>query len=91
MTRLPPEERPTAAELANGKTAPGICPKCGCGHLEANSTRELPTGTIHRYRYCRNPKCGARFLTSQPQERIVREVKPHRSEDEPPVLKVRSA
>jgi hypothetical protein len=91
MTRTPPNERPSAEELAQGKTPNGTCPKCGCAHFEANGTRELPGGTITRYRYCRNPACKARFLYSQPPERLVREVKPHREDDEPTVLKVRTA
>jgi hypothetical protein len=91
MTRIPPEDRPSASELANGKSTPnGTCPKCGCAHFEANGTRELPGGTITRYRYCRNPACEARFFYRQPPEQLVREVKPHR-DDEKPVLKVRTA
>lgn len=74
-------------ERTNGLT----CPKCGCGHLDANNSGNLPSGTKRRYRYCRN--CGTGFETRQPPERIIREVKPHKAEDEEeqPVLKVRTA
>lgn len=67
-----------------------ICPKCGAGNLQRYGGVPLATGTIRRYRKCRN--CGTPYVTSQPPERIVREVesKPD-DEDERPVLKVRSA
>jgi hypothetical protein len=63
-----------------------ICKNCGCGNLERYGGGALVTGTVRRYRRCRN--CGAQFETRQPPERILREVEPR---DEPTVLKVRTA
>lgn len=64
-----------------------ICPSCGCGHLDRYGGSELPTGTLRRYRQCRN--CGKKWLSSQPPEKIVREVESRG--DDGPVLKVRTA
>jgi transcriptional regulator NrdR family protein len=91
MTRTPPEDRPSADDLQRGATAGSLtCPKCGCGHLERYGGSPLATGTIRRYRKCRN--CGTPFVTSQPPERIVREVETTKEdEEERPVLKVRMA
>lgn len=69
-----------------------ICKNCGAGNLEPSNTGRLPSGTITRYRYCRN--CGKRYETRQQPEQITREVKPHKADDEdegPPTLKVRTA
>jgi len=66
-----------------------FCPRCGCGHLKTYGTMPLTTGSRQRYKRCRN--CKTRFLTSQPPERIVREVESKEDEDEGPVLKVRMA
>jgi len=69
------------------------CPHCGCGQLVKNNSQTLPGGTRTFYRYCRNANCKRRFLYSQPPERLIREVKPHKEDDEEdrPVLKVRIA
>lgn len=72
-----------------GKQLTLQCDRCGCKELERYGGTALPTGTLRRYRRCRN--CGKRFQTSQPPERIVREVEPRSDEDDRPVLKVRSA
>jgi len=86
-------KRMTFDEMRNDGRAPEptngvLCPSCGCGHLDAYRTSWLVTGTVRRYRKCRN--CGKRWVTSTPPEKIVREVE-SRGEDEPPVLKVRTA
>lgn len=74
MTRPPPEERPTAADSQRQSSGGGglTCPKCGCRNLKANGTNKFETAGIQRYRVCRN--CGTSFLTSQPPEKIVREI-----------------
>ena len=76
---------PTAAELAARESGEQVgngltCPKCGAAHLgNAYHSNELPGGTVHRYRQCRNPSCAARYLVRQPvspPEEIVREIPP---------------
>lgn len=82
MTRPPPHERPTAQELAAGKTAPmqiagkpaDVCPYCGAG-MFVKRTYGLETRTLRREK-CRNPNCGKKFITRQPQKEFVREVLP---------------
>lgn len=92
---MKPEDRPTAQQLQNRTLAAEcgsglICPHCGCGHLENYRTSGLPTGSVRRYRQCRN--CQKKWVSSQPPEKIVREVEsPKADEDERPVLKVRMA
>lgn len=65
------------------------CDRCGCAHLDRYGGTTQSTGTMRRYRRCRN--CGKRFLTTQPAEKIVREVDPRDDEDERTVLRVRTA
>lgn len=62
MTRLPPEDRPSAQELANGRSGSGVCPKCGAVEWrgEINSRVEYtrhPDGSMKtiRRRIC---QCG---------------------------------
>lgn len=91
MVRIPPDERPSAEQLQSGGSVnPLVCPHCGCGHLENYRTSGLPTGSVRRYRQCRN--CGKKWVSTQPPEKIVREVESKPDEDdERPVLKVRIA
>lgn len=71
--RLPPEQRPTAQQLAAQANGGGfVCPKCG-GVLVAYKTITTNTRKI-RYRCCRNPNCEARYVTKQQSEEIMREV-----------------
>lgn len=78
MTRTPPENRPTARELASrgaqplqiaGKPA-DVCPYCGCGMFKAG-TRKGDRETF-RYVECRN--CRKTFYSRQPPETLVREI-----------------
>lgn len=82
MTPIPPEERPSARDLAAqannqmpmqiaGSPA-DVCPYCGCG-LFANHTKTLPTRII-RHVVCRNRSCGKRFVSRQEQAMLVREI-----------------
>lgn len=82
--RPPPEERPSAAELAAagveslhiaGKPATA-CPYCGAG-MFVNGTQVFNT-RVDRYERCRN--CNKTFITRQPRKVFVREVRP--SDDE---------
>lgn len=66
-----------------------VCPHCGCGHLENYRTSGLPTGSVRRYRQCRN--CAKKWVSTQPPEKIVREVESKPDEDDGPVLRVRTA
>jgi hypothetical protein len=54
-----------------GKPA-DVCPKCGAG-MFVNGTRQ-PGSNIQRYVKCRNDKCGATFLSTQPPPTLIREV-----------------
>lgn len=62
MTRLPPNERPTAQELAAGAVSSGACPRCGCRdwrgekNSSVESTRKPDGRGIVRRRVCRH--CG---------------------------------
>lgn len=82
---IPPEERPTAAELAGMQQAfiagqpAAQCPYCGCG-MFVNRTESSAT-RIDRYEVCRNKNCGRRFITRQPPKVFVREVEPHESNE----------
>lgn len=62
---MPPEERPTAQELADASRGGNWeCPKCGCKHTEVRKTWYLKDGTRRRSRVCRN--CGqAATITSE--------------------------
>lgn len=80
MTRLPPEERPSAEELRSGSGAIE-CPRCGCKDFVSGRATSLPSGAMKRYEYCRNCKTGV--VTKQPPKQIIREVKPQRDEDGP--------
>lgn len=77
--RLPPDQRPTAAELAEQCGGSFVCPKCG-GVLIAYKTITLGTRKI-RYRRCRNINCDGRFVTRQQTEQIMREVGGEDSKD----------
>jgi len=76
MDRPPPEERPTAEELANasrGGDASGVtCPKCG-RKMMAEKTMRFDR-FIRRYRAC---FCGHKVITRQGREEIVRDVIQH--------------
>lgn len=54
-----------------GKPA-DACPYCGCGMFIDGVNRT--DREIVRYTQCRNEKCGARFLSSQPPAKLLREV-----------------
>jgi hypothetical protein len=93
MTRPPPEDRPSARELAAqgdrreeikiaGKPA-DLCPYCGCAMFAAG-TRSYQT-TIRRYVHCRNSSCGKRFISSQPPATLVREIEDEPEETEPTI------
>jgi len=82
MTRPPPEERPSARQLAAkcagqepmqiaGKPA-DVCPYCGAG-MFVTGTRTRDT-SISRYVACRN--CGKRFVSRQPKDpgTLIREI-----------------
>ncbi len=83
MTPVPPEDRPSARDLASrsNNSMPmqiagcpaDVCPYCGCS-LFANHTKSLST-TIIRHVVCRNASCGKRFVSRQEAARLVREVK----------------
>lgn len=90
MTRLPPEDRPSARDLAAGGGAL-CCPKCGCRDFRSGRATTLPSGSTQRYEYCRH--CGHGVVTKQQPKQIIREIKPRDDDDEeePPTLKVRSA
>lgn len=76
--------RKTLEEMGqDGRRKGVVCPKCGAAHMERIGGRALATGTIRRYRKCRNESCGATFVTSQPAENITREVVPDDDEDSP--------
>jgi len=81
VSRIPPEDRPTAQQLAGasrgqptsfGGQPANVCPACGCA-MFAYRTTTLNTRVI-RYETCRN--CGRKFITRQLHAEIVREVKP---------------
>jgi len=66
--------RMTLAEMAAQSAGTGgrlVCPKCGCADFRANNTRRSGS-SVYRYRNCRH--CGASFVTSQSEERILRPV-----------------
>ena len=74
---VPPHERPTAQQLANG--GPGqsfagqpanVCPSCGAAMFSYRVSK-LDTRII-RYERCRN--CQKKFVTRQPNAEIVREI-----------------
>lgn len=89
MTPPPPNERPTAAQLRDGKKEPvtiagkpaDICPKCGCA-LFVNGTNAT-SQKIFRYVVCRNPMCGATFESEQPLAKLTREVPKHKDNNFP--------
>ncbi len=54
-----------------GKPA-AVCPYCGAAMFKDGVNRT--SHQIVRYVECRNKACGRRFLTSQPPEKIVREL-----------------
>jgi hypothetical protein len=71
---VPPNERPTASELAGQATDDGRgirCPRCGCQHLpgaQHGVERTIALGqkqSIRRERVCRNPSCGHEFRTME--------------------------
>ncbi len=76
----PPNERPTAQELASGGDQPVqiagkpacVCPYCGAG-MFVDGTQATGREVV-RYVECRNRKCGRRFVTVQPPAKIVREI-----------------
>lgn len=78
MSRVPPNDRPTAQQLANGGSQPmqiagkpaDLCPYCGCA-MFANRTDTLATIIIRRVN-CRS--CGKRFVAKQPPATLIREV-----------------
>ena len=82
MSRIPPEERPSARQLAakssgsvplqiNGRPA-DVCPHCGCALFVA---KRMPGDReIVRYVECRNRNCRRRFLSSQQPAKLLREV-----------------
>lgn len=78
MTRPPPNERPTLAEMQGkqpmqiaGKPA-DVCPYCGAGMFAHGVNRT--DHEIVRYVKCRNAKCGKRFMSKQSPAKLVREV-----------------
>lgn len=86
MAKVPPNERPTAAELKFGNDKPAtiagrpadVCPYCGCA-MFATGTRQGDSVTF-RYVECRNSNCRdqsgnrRRFYSKQQRPVIVREV-----------------
>jgi DNA-directed RNA polymerase subunit RPC12/RpoP len=78
---IPPDEPPTARELAGRGGSGAVCPRCGCKHLEVYGTGKIAS-RIMRYKQCRNPNCGHRFITRQPPEEYHRDVNPHDKKDE---------
>lgn len=68
-----------AAEAAQGEKPLAIagkpadkCPYCGCGMFKDGVNRSGLE--IVRYVECRNRNCRRRFLSSQPPEKLVREI-----------------
>lgn len=79
MTRKPPKTlEQMAAEASGGQPMhlagkpAHICPYCGAAMFKDGTNRT--DKVIVRYVECRNRNCKRRFLTSQPPERIVREI-----------------
>lgn len=80
MAFPPPNERPSARELAaNGEQSmqiagkpADVCPFCGCA-MFADGTRN-GEAVIFRYMVCRNKKCGKKFMAKQPMATLIREV-----------------
>lgn len=86
MSKIPPHERPTAAELRDGGAKPmsiagrpaDVCPYCGIG-MFATGTRQGDAVTF-RYVECRNENCRdesgnrRRFYSRQQKPVIVREI-----------------
>lgn len=65
----------TLAEMA-AQSAPKVsgrltCPNCGCHDFSAYRT-EYTISSVVRYKKCRH--CGRKFLTVQPQEKVLRPV-----------------
>lgn len=68
MTRPPPNERPTAAQLAAGNANGWACPRCGCRDLrgEKNSGVEstrVAGDAVRRRRICRH--CGQHVIVTK--------------------------
>lgn len=80
MTSIPPHERPTAQQLAAGRSGNAntgiVCPRCGCSDLRRNNKQPLRATEI-RYAYCRN--CGHGVVT---REAIIRDVVPQKKKDD---------
>lgn len=78
MSKIPPNERPSARELASGDAKPmtiagkpaDVCPYCGCGMFAIRT--DTHTTVIIRRVNCRN--CGKRFVAKQPTATLIREV-----------------
>lgn len=69
------KKRMTLAEMA-AQSAPIVngrltCPNCGCPDFSAYRT-EYTISSVVRYKKCRH--CGRKFLTVQPQEKVLRPV-----------------
>lgn len=78
MTRPPPNERPTIAELRGQKPVQvagqpaAVCPHCGAGMFVDGVNRT--EREIVRYVVCRNKKCGRRFVSYQQPAKLLREI-----------------
>jgi hypothetical protein len=80
LTRPPPNERPSARQLASGNEQPkqiagkpaDVCPHCGCALFVDGVNRT--DREIVRYVVCRNRRCGKRFKSVQPPARLLAEI-----------------
>jgi hypothetical protein len=84
-----------AAEAAGGQPVQiagkpaDVCPYCGCVMFKTGTQK---TGReVVRYVRCRNKRCGRRFVSVQPPERLVREVGDDSSAGKPCLTVVRDS
>jgi DNA-directed RNA polymerase subunit RPC12/RpoP len=78
MSKIPPNERPSARDLADGDAKPMTiagkpahqCPYCGAGMFAIRT--DTHTTVIIRRVNCRT--CGKRFVAKQPPATLIREV-----------------
>jgi hypothetical protein len=73
MPTPPPNERPTAAQLAaQCGNDPWVCPRCGCRDWRVLDTRDVSNGNLARTRICRHcGKDGPRIYTEEKPYRVI--------------------